>query len=65
MRLDVFFCSVRSVFLGVNAVSMRQMRMVSGFLVMTIFVMPGGFAMVTRCVVMMLSCLSVMMRCFL
>jgi coenzyme F420-reducing hydrogenase alpha subunit len=41
------------------------MCVVSGFLVVTSLVKPGGFAMVLRRVLMVLRCFDVMFRCLL
>ena len=49
---------------GVNMVSMRQVRVVSGFFVFAGLVMRGGFVVVARSVFQMLRCLLVMIGCF-
>jgi len=57
-------CNLR-VLVGVNAVSVRQVCVVGGFLMLAGFVMFGGFMVVPCSVFMMFSCLLVMMTCFL
>jgi threonine/homoserine efflux transporter RhtA len=44
-------------------VSVRQVRVVSGCLVITSLVKPGGFAMVLRRMLMVLRCFGVVFRC--
>ena len=65
MRVDVLLGSMPSMVSGMNVVGVRQMRVVSGFLVVARFVMLGGLMVVTRCVLVMFGCLRVMMGCFL
>jgi hypothetical protein len=50
---------------GVKMVTMRQMRVVGGLLVVARFVMGCGFLVVARSVLVMFRCLLVMMGCFL
>jgi hypothetical protein len=42
---------------------LRQVRVVSGRLVITSLVKPGGFAMVLRRVLVVLRCFGVVLRC--
>jgi len=44
-------------------VSLRQVRVVSGCLAVTSLVMPGGFAMVLRRLLVVLRCFDVVLRC--
>jgi hypothetical protein len=44
-------------------VSVRQVRVVSGCLVITSLVKPGGFATVLRRMLMVLRCFGVAFRC--
>jgi hypothetical protein len=53
------------VFRGMNIVALRQMRVVSGFLMIARFVLHGGLLMVARSMLMMFGCLLVMMGCLL
>jgi hypothetical protein len=39
------------------------MRVVSGCLIVASLVMPGGFTMVSRCVLVVFRCFDVMLRC--
>lgn len=64
VRLDVVLGCVLSVFARVNVVSMCEMRVVRCGFMVSVGVMPGGFAVVARSVLVMLRCLIVMMRCF-
>ncbi len=50
---------------SMNMVRVRQMRMMSCFLVIARFVVIRGFMVVARCMLMMFCRLPVMMRCFL
>jgi hypothetical protein len=65
VRVDVLLGSMPSMVSGMNVVGVRQMRVVSGFLVVARFVMLGGLMVVTRCVLVMFGCLRVMMGRFL
>jgi hypothetical protein len=61
----MLFRRMLRMFVGMEAVSMRQVCVVSRFLVMAISVMLCGCTMVPRGVVMMLSRLRMVMSCFL
>jgi hypothetical protein len=50
---------------GVMRVSIGRMRMVSGGLVVARLMMPGGFTMMGRGVLMVLCGLEMMLRCLL
>jgi hypothetical protein len=50
---------------GMNMVAVRQVRVVGGLLVVAGFVMFRCFMVVARGMLMMLSCLGVMVSCFL
>ena len=65
MCFDVFLGSMFSMIGGMDVMGLRQMGMMGRFLVMARFVVLGSFVMVTRSVFMVLSCLFVMMGCFL
>jgi hypothetical protein len=65
MRFYVFFGSILRVFVGLNFVGMRQVCVVSGFLMVTGFVMLGRFLVVSRSMFMMSCCLLVVLGCFL
>ncbi len=47
----------------VMQVSLRQVRVVSGCLVVTSLMKPGGFAMVLSRMLVVLRCFDVMFRC--
>jgi hypothetical protein len=49
---------------GVNVVTVREVRVVSGFFVVAGLVVLGGFMVVARSVFQMLRCLLVMIGCF-
>ena len=65
MRLNVLLGSVLGMFGGKDAVPVRQVCVVSSFLVVARFVMLGGFVVVARGVLVVLRCLTVMAGCFL
>ena len=65
MRFYVFLDSIFRVLFGLNAVTVRQMCVVGGFLMMASFVMFGGFMVVPCSVFVMFRCLLVMVSCFL
>jgi hypothetical protein len=50
---------------SMNVGGVCQVRVMGSFLVLASFVMLGGFAVVTRRMLMMFGCLRVMMGCFL
>jgi hypothetical protein len=52
------------VMLGLNVVAMRDVGMVTGFLVVTSFVMLGSHAMMFGGVIMVLRGFMMMLRCF-
>ena len=54
-----------SVFFGMNVMSVRQVRVVGCSYVVTALMMPGGFVVMTRSVLMVLRCLLVVMQGFL
>ena len=64
VRLDVMLGGVLGVLEGVEVVAVGEVRMVGGRLVFAIQVMLGGFAVMTRSVLVMFRCLTVMMSCF-
>ena len=64
MRLNVLLRRVLRVFGGVDRVTVREMRVVGGLLVIAFGVRRGGFVMVARSVFVMLRCLGVMLGCF-
>lgn len=49
---------------GMKLVSVREVRMVCGLLMVAGLVMSGGFFVVARSVFVVLGCLIVMMSCF-
>ena len=63
VMLDVQFCRLGCVVSGVMRVAMRQVRMVSGCLVVASLIVPGRFAMVPRRVLVVFGCFMVMLRC--
>ena len=65
VRLNVLLRRVLCVFGSMDVVAVRQVRMVSGCLVITGFVMLGGFVVVARSVLVVLRCLLVMIGCYL
>lgn len=65
MRLDVLLRGMFRMICSVNVVGVRQVRVMGSFLVLARFMMLGGFAVVTRRMLMMFGCLRVMMGCFL
>jgi len=46
-------------------VALGRVGMMSGGLVITGFMMPGGFAVVTSCMLVVLGCLMMVLGCFL
>src|ERR1700744_5001229 len=62
--LDVMLGGFLGVIGGVNVVTVGQVSMVSGQFVVTAFVVPGGFMVVARSVLVMFRCLLVMLNCF-
>ena len=62
---NVLLGSMLSMIGGMDVMGMRQMRMMGRFLVIARLVVPGSFVVMTRSVLMVLSCLFVMMGCFL
>jgi hypothetical protein len=65
VRLNVLLRRVLRVFGSMNVVTVRQVRVVGGCLVIAGFVMGGGFVVMTRSVLVMLRCLLVMIGCYL
>jgi hypothetical protein len=61
----VRFCGVLGVFGGMEMVRMRQMRVMSGLLMVTGFMVLCCFVMVVSGLGMMVRCLPVVMCCFL
>jgi hypothetical protein len=61
---DVVLGGVLGVLSGVGMVAMRQVGVVGGGFMVAIEVLLGGFVVVARSVLVMLRCLSVMVRCF-
>jgi hypothetical protein len=64
MVLGVQFCGFGGVMGGVVRVSLRRVGVVSGCLVVTRLMMPGGFAMVLRRLLVVLCCLVMVLCCF-
>ena len=64
VRLNVLLGGMLGVFLGVDMMTLGQVRMVTGLYVVPIFVMLCGFAVMARSVLMVLRCLGVMMCSF-
>ena len=62
---NVQFCRFRCVVGGVMRVTIGCVRVVSGGLVVARLVMPGGFTMMGRCVLVVLCGLEMMLRCLL
>lgn len=62
---NVFLSGVLCVLGCVSVMAVRQVRVMSCFLVMSRFVMLRSFVVVVRSMFMMLGCLLVMMGCFL
>jgi hypothetical protein len=63
--LDVRFGRFRCVVGCVMGVTLRGVRMVSGLVVVTRLVMPGGLTMVVRGVFVVLGGFQMMLRCLL
>lgn len=63
MMLDVQFRRFACVMGRVNQVSMRSVRVVSGCLVVASLVLPGGFTMVRRRLLVVLRGFDVVLRC--
>jgi hypothetical protein len=63
MMLDMQFCRLGCVMGGVMGVSMRQVCMMSGCFVVASLIVPSGFAMMRRRMLVVLGCLGVMLRC--
>lgn len=61
---DVVLRGVLGVLHGVHVVAVGQMSVVTRCLVIAFLVMPCGFAVMTRSVLVVLRCLGVMMRRF-
>src|SRR5215472_13190426 len=64
VRLNVLLGGMLGVFLGVDMMTVGQVRMVTGLYVVPIFVVLCGFAVMARSVLMVLRCLGVMMCSF-
>jgi hypothetical protein len=65
MRFDMVLRRMFGVLNSMNMVRMRQVCMMSCFLVIARFVMIRGFMVMARCMLMMFCRLPVMMSCFL
>jgi hypothetical protein len=65
MVLDVQFRRLFGVMKCVMGVSLRRVGVVRGGLVVASLVMPGGFAMVLRRLVVVVRCVLVVFRCLL
>jgi len=65
VRVHVVLRSLFGMLCRVDVVTMRQLGMVAGAFVQALFVVAGGFAMMTRSVLVMLRCLPVVVRCFM
>ena len=63
VMLDMQFCRLGCMMGGVMRVSMRQVCMVSGCVVVASLIVPGGFAMVRRRMLVVFGCSGVMLRC--
>ena len=64
MRLDVMLGSLLSMIVGVDVMSMGEMRVMRGRFMVSVGVMACGFAVVARGLLVVVRCLIVMMRCF-
>jgi hypothetical protein len=64
VRFHVMLGGVFGMLGGVDVMAVSQMGVVSGRFVVSLQMALGGFAVVTRSVLVMLRCLSVMMGCF-
>jgi hypothetical protein len=64
VRLDVVLGCVLSVIAGVDVMAMSEVSVMCCRLMVSIGVVLGGFAVMTRSVLMVLRCLVVMMRGF-
>lgn len=62
--LDMVFGSLFGMFQRARVMAVSQMSVVARSLVETLIMMTGGFAMMTRSVLVVLRCLPVMVRCF-
>lgn len=62
--LDVMLGGVFGMLGSMDVMPMREMRVMRGRHVIPIFMVFCGFAVMACSVLMMLSCLGVMMRCF-
>jgi len=60
---EVVLGGVLGMLRGVKLVSVGQMRVVSGCFVVAVEMMPGGFVVVARSVLVVLRCLGMMMGC--
>ena len=65
MRFDMVLRRMFGVLYSMNMVRVRQVRMMSCFLVIARFVMIRGFMVMARCLLVMFCRLPVMMGCFL
>jgi hypothetical protein len=63
MVLNVQFCRFSGVVVCVVCVPRRRVRVVSGCLVITSLMMPGGLTMVLRRVLVVFRCLVMVLRC--
>ncbi len=63
MVLNVQFGRFGGVMGGVVGVPLRRVRVVSGCLVVTSLMMPGGFAMVLRRLLMVFRCFDMVLCC--
>jgi len=63
MMLNVQFSRFGGVMVCVVRVAVCRVRVVSGGFVVTCFIMPGGFAMVSGRVVVVLGCLVMVLCC--
>ena len=64
MVLDMQFCGFGGVMGCVVRVALRRVGVVSGCLVVTSLMMPGGFAVVPRRMLMVFRCFVVVLCCF-
>lgn len=64
VSFDVMLGSVLRVFGGVHVMAVGQMRVVGCGFVIALGVMPGGFMVMARSVLVVFRCLGVMLSCF-
>jgi len=65
VRSEVMLGRMLSMFCGMDLMSVCQVSVVGSSYMVTALMMPGGFVVMTRSVLMVFRCLLVVMRCFL